>query len=300
MPDSDLKIFIVGPVGAGKTVFASMLNVYVMAHPEQGVRFKAADWKTKEHFADIHDILARQEWPSGTLPLKAGEKVTELRWEWTFGRRQASFNLVDPAGEDIERAMRGEGGQLPILDCIQAADVLFVLVDLHGHHGDMAKKRAQNGWIIEKVLSHGMKARRLVIGISKGDLDHRLPAEDWTDKEKMMALISESMPEFNLKAYRAQLQSSKVQVVMFSAVATESYLDHQEVLRQRPKKPLASLGLEVFVRSITEAHHHKKNEALVQNVAGKTLTTILSRWFWMLCGVLFVVFLSYWFVRSTF
>jgi hypothetical protein len=298
MSDSNLNIFIVGPVGAGKTVFACMLNAHVMAHPEAGVNFKAGDWNTKKHLADIHDVLAKQEWPLGTLPLKAGEKFTELRWEWEFGRRRAFFNLVDPAGEDIERAMRGEGDKLPILDSIRAADVLFVLVDLHGHQGDTAKKRAQNGWIIENVLREAAKVRRLVIGISKGDLEHRLPVEAWTDKEKLMVLISESMPEFNLNAYRSQLQSTKVQMVMFSAVATESYLDDKEVLRQRPKKSLASQGLEIFVKSITEAHDHKKKEEIVRKVTSTSIKTISSRWFWKMLGVLFILYLLYWFVRS--
>jgi hypothetical protein len=298
MADSDLKIFIVGPVGAGKTVFACMLNAHVMAHPEDGVIFKAGDWNTKQHLSDIHDVLARQEWPHGNLPLKPGEKFTELRWEWEFGRQRAAFNLVDPAGEDIERAMRGEGGDLPTLNCIRAADVLFVLVDLHGHQGDTAMKRAQNGWIIENVLREALNVRRLVIGVSKGDLEHRLPAEAWTDKEKLMALISESMPEFNLAAYRPQLQSRKVQMVMFSAVATESYLDDKEVLRQRPKKPLTSQGLEIFVKSITEAHDHKKKEEIVQKVTSTSIKTISSSWFWKMLGVLFILYLLYWFVRS--
>ncbi len=300
MPDSDLKIFIVGPVGAGKTVFACMLNAHVMAHPEAGVSFKAGDWNTKKHLADIHDVLAKQEWPPGNLPLKAGEKFTELRWEWEFGRRRAFFNLVDPAGEDIERAMRGEGDVLQTLERIRTSDVLFVLVDLHGHQGDTARKRAQNGWIIENVLREAVQVRRLVIGISKGDLEHRLPVEAWTDKEQLMSLLTESMPEFNLNAYRSQLQSTKVQMVMFSAIATESYLDDKEVLRQRPKKPLTSQGLEIFVKSITEAHNQKWWEILVRKVIGTFIRIISSRRFWKVLGVLFVLYLLYWFVRSVF
>jgi hypothetical protein len=304
MADSELKIFIVGPVGAGKTVFACMLNEHLKAHPEDGVTFKAGDWNTKKHLAEIQDVLAKQEWPQGTLPLKAGEKFTELRWEWEwkwkwlFGRRRASFNLVDPAGEDIERAMRGEGGKLPILGCIRAADVLFVLVDLHGHQGDSAMKRAQNSWIIENVLREAVDVRRLVIGISKGDLEHRLPTDGWADKDKLMALISESMPEFNLNAYRSQLQSTKVQMVMFSAVATESYLDDKEFLRQRPKKPLTPQGLEIFVKSISEAHDQKKKEEMVRKATSAFIRTVCSLWFWKLFGALFILYLLYWFVRS--
>lgn len=298
MPDSNLKIFIVGPVGAGKSVFASMLNAHVMAQTGAGVKFKAGNWNTKRHLSKIQAVLAKQEWPPGTLALKVGEKPLELIWEWEFGRHRAIFSLVDPAGEDIERAMRGEGDNLPIIDCIRAADVLFVLVDLHGHQGDADTKRIQNAWIVENALKQAMNARSIVIGISKGDLEHRLPTEAWTDKEKLMALISESMPEFNLTGYSPQLQSPKVQMVMFSAVATEPYWDHQDVLRQRPKKPLTSRGLEVFVKSITEAHDHKKREGMVKKVTGNSIRTVSSLWFWILLGVLVILYLLYWFVIS--
>lgn len=302
MPDSDLKIFVVGTVGAGKTVFTCMLNAHVMAHPEAGVTFKDGDWDTKEYLADVYAVLDKQEWPPGTLPLKDGEKFAELKWVWEFGLRRASFNLVDPAGEDIDRAMRGGRDQLPItiLNNIRAADVLFVLVDLHGHQGDTRKKRTQNAWIIQNVLDQAVNVRRLVIGISKGDLmAHQMPAETWTNKEKLMTLISERMPEFNLKAYRSQLQSPKVLMVLFSAVATESYLDHNKVLRQRPKKPLASQGLESFVKAITEAHNHKTNEKIVRVIKSISIRTISSYAFWMILGILFVLFLDYWFQRSS-
>lgn len=300
MPASNLKIFVVGPKQAGKTVFASRLNSYVMSHPEAGVLCKVADWPTKAHFAAIDEELAKQKWPLDTLPLKPGQQHTELKWEWEFGRRRAFFDLVDPAGEDIERVMRGEGEGLPILDKIRTANVLFVLVDLHGHQGDSPQKRTQNGWIIENVLKEASEDSRLVIGISKGDLMlERLPVEDWSDKEKLMGLISATMPEFNLSAYRQRLQNPRVRIVMFSAVTSEPYLDENGMLRRRPKKPLESQGFEIFVESITQADKDKRWREFALTTMQGFKSVVTSRLFLILL-LMAAAFLSWKISRQTF
>ncbi len=252
---SDLKIFIVGPVGAGKTVFASMLNRYVTTHPECRVNVKIADWKTRAYFAKIDEALSSEPWwPVGTAP---GELI-DLQWEWEVNGRLARFDLVDPPGEDIERELRGDASNLHILEKIRSADLLFVLLDLYGHQGDPPLKRTQNAWIVENVLRHASPKRPLVIGVSKGDvLKDRLPAESWTDKEQLLALISTLMPEFTMNAYRGQLCSSKVQLAMFSAIRAESYLDGAGQLRQRPRQPFESEGMDVFVKTIAKAHTAK-------------------------------------------
>lgn len=281
---SDLKIFIVGPVGAGKTVFASMLNRYVTTHPECGVHFKTADWKTRAYFAKIDEALSCEPWwPVGTAP---GELI-ELQWEWEVNGRLAKFDLVDPPGEDIERELRGEASNLQILEKIRTADLVFVLMDLYGHQGDSHLKRTQNAWIVENVLRHASPDRSLVVGVSKGDvLRDSLPAESWTDKERLLALISEKMPEFTMNAYRQQLSSSKVQLAMFSAISTESYLDAAGHLRQRPKQPFESQGLEVFVKTITEAHDDKVWNGYVSEALRILKKLVTSRIFLAMVAVL--------------
>lgn len=294
MTDSNLKIFIVGPKRAGKTVFACMLNAHVMAHPTSGIICKVRDAATNQYFAEITEELSNQRWPQDTLPLKTGQEHTELKWEWEFDRNKAFFDLVDPAGEDIERAMRGEGNELPIVARIRASDVLFVLVDLHGHQGDAAGKRAQNGWIIQKVLQEAESVRQLVIGISKGDLiAGELPDEAWTDKDKVMAMMSKNLPQANLAAYRQLLQKQEVQVVMFSAVSTETHLV-EGVLRLRPRMPLASQGLEPFVKAIIQAHADKKREDRNQRALAVLKLITASRLFRIVVAAALVLLLTLW------
>ena len=217
---------MVGPVAAGKTVFAYMLDCYINAHPECGAVSKTADWDTKEYFAIIGKAFGKEPWwPSRT---ERGALI-ELKWEWEFGDRRAFFDLVDPPGEDIERELKGKANDLGILNKIRAADVVFVLMDLVGHQDDEPIKRAQNAWIVENVLRNAAAVRQVVIGVSKGDMmKHRLPDSSWADKEQLIALISDMMPEFNISAYRQQLARLNVRMVMFSAVGTVPYLDEKK------------------------------------------------------------------------
>ena len=295
---SDLKIFIVGPKAAGKTVFACMLNSYVTAHPECGVTFKAANWETKDYFAEI-DAAFRTEpwWPDETTR----GALIELKWEWAFDSRRALFDLVDPPGEDIQRELRGQDSKLGILDKIRTADVVFVLMDLYGHQGAQARIRTLNGWIVENVLRNASAVRQIVIAVSKGDvMKHRLPVQAWADKDQLMVLLSDMMPEFNLSAYRQQLARPNVQMAMFSAIGTEPYLDSNGSLQHRPKSPFESEGLDIFVKTITQAHESKQLEICIRELVSWVERVLASGLFWKTLGVLTALYAIYWLWHSLF
>lgn len=301
---SELKIFIVGPRGAGKTVFSSMLNHYVMQPREIGVTYTAGDCATKEYFARIDDSLNRKVkdrvWPPDT----AEGKLIKLQWEWRFNGRSARFILVDPPGQDIETVLRGGRDPLGILEGITTSNVLFILTDLHEHQGEAPEKKTQNAWIVENVLKNAGSVHRIVIGISKGDLmTALLPTEFWEDKSRIMALISQMMPEFNLAGYQPQIEASKVQLVMFSAVATEAYLDAQNQLLRRPCLPLQSAGLEVFVKTIMDGHADKEWETFWRKVriwAVRLAGLLTSKNFWVFVFVFTFMYFVYWIIRTFF
>jgi len=297
-PESDLNIFIIGPVGAGKTVFSFMLNQHVVQHPEQGIAFKVGDWKTKAHLAVIGQALENQSWPPGTAP----GNLTSLQWEWDFYGRQAQFTLIDPPGEDIEKELRGESAKLLILQSIRNADVIFVLLDLHEHQSEKHLKKTQNAWIVENVLRNAATAQRVVLGVSKGDLmTHLLPIKSWRKKTQVLDLIGSMMPEFNLNAFRSQLEERKVEVVLFSAVYhTEARLDGEEKLQRVPGLPLRSEGLDVFVKAITEGYSDKVWQRFWHKSKQWIIELICSRRFWLALFIAFLLYLLYWYCVSVF
>jgi hypothetical protein len=291
----DLSIFIVGPVGAGKTVFGCMLNQYVRTHREHGVSFKITDWPTKLYFANIKKRLNKQQWPIGNTR----GSLTVLNWEWKFGGRHARFSLIDPPGEDIESELKGESAKLGILERIRNANVLFVLIDLHEHQGKSDYEKEQNAWIVENVLDHADGVQRVVIGVSKGDLmEHLLPSKDWTDKRQLTQLISKMMPEFDYAAHKSQIEKPSVQVVMLSAVWTEPYLDKEDQMDRRPTLPLTSEGLGVCVDAITEAYRVKRLREQIIRLIGVTLGVLSSKKFWIGLVVCVILYFLFWIVVS--
>jgi hypothetical protein len=292
-----LKLFVVGPQGAGKTVFCTMLNQHVVHDTSLGLTFRAGNWATKQHFDDIQSDLRRRKWPgrtnTGSLP--------KLEWEWVFAGRTARFVLVDPSGEDIQDELSGHSSKLGIVDEIKNAHVLFVLIDLHGHQADDSTKRILNAWIIEHVLKFATSTYRVVVGISKGDLlVHLVPSSSWQDKEKLIELISALMPEFNLASYRDDLLSERVQLVMFSAVReTESHLETDGKLVRRPHLPLHSEGLEPFVMATQSSLEALAWDSAVIQVQGIAHRLIRSKRLLMGIAAAVIVFILYCWIVST-
>jgi hypothetical protein len=282
-----LNIFIVGPVASGKTVFSYMLNSYVQT--QEGVTFRAADWKTKDHFSKIGDVLEGQDWPPSTLE----GNLIKLQWEWVFLYTVAHFSLIDPPGQDIELELRGESNKLGILSSVRAADVLFLIVDLYEHELAKRNKRTQNAWIVENVLKNASSAKSLVLGLSKGDLILDIfPVEDWLDKNRVLDFLKTRMPEFNLSAYLSMLNSNKVQAVVFSSIAdTENRLDVNGLLLRVPSLPLKSKNLHVFVNAITSTSTNKFLETIAKRSIRVSINFFSNPILWITVGCISILIL---------
>lgn len=246
-----INVFVVGPVGAGKTVFSFMLNHFIQnSDYKEKVEIRVADWSTKNYFASIEKTLSEKDWPPGGI----FGKYTTLVWDWKYYGSAAHFELIDPCGEDIEKELRGDSDELGILNKIKNADVLFIILDLAQHNLDDTTRRAQNAWIVENSLKNAKNASRIVLGVSKADtLVHLLPVESWQKKADVIKLISDQVPEFNISGYLSVLNSRKVDAVLFSSVfETESLLCGNKLIRV-PSLPLKSKGLDIFVKAVTKS-----------------------------------------------
>ncbi len=295
-----MNIYIIGPMGAGKTVFSYMLNDYIEQHPKNRITFKASDWNTKSHLAAIGQTLKNHQWPLGT------RKLTLLQWDWQwirgFGTRQAKFTLIDPPGEDIESELRGDSTNLRILENIRSADVLFILLDLHEHQCESAIKRTQNAWIAENVLKNANSRQRIVLGVLKGDLMiHLLPVPAWPDKTSVLDLIGKMMPEFNLAAFKIQLEASKVQALVFSAIFhTEARRDDDDILERVPSLPLRSEGLDLFVTAITKGHSDNRGRENWRKYKECMCKLLISKFFRVVVAAFVVLYFTYWYYKSNF
>ncbi len=240
-----MNIFIVGPEGSGKTVFATMLNHHISSHPECGLTFRAGDAKTKLYFSNTLKLLKDGEWPSSTKG-----KLMELSWDWELEGEISNVRLVDPPGQEIRRELCGEANELKIVENIKKADIIILIVDIYGHMSASEDTRIENAWIMEHTLKNMAGSQRLIFAISKADLlTGSIPTEHWSDQNALMGHLPKMIPEFNLDGYAKILK--KCTTLAFSAVAVESKLNPaNNNLERIPQMPLTSNGLDFFIEEI--------------------------------------------------
>jgi hypothetical protein len=292
-----MNIFIIGPEGAGKTVFATMLNQYIGEQPEHGLRFMANDLKTKKYIANELALLNSGEWPAST---RGGEMVT-LNWKWQFGKSHSDITMIDPAGQDIRNELCGKSTALNIVENIRQADLLILLVDLYGHQDDNNDKRIENAWIVEHTLLEISEHQSLIFAVTKADmLTGSIPIPKWNDRQHVLDLVKEMMPEFNFSAYEPKLSRDNCCVLAFSSVTRTGNIPQEDgSLLRFPKAPLASEGMDFFVHAIKRAWRstHDRN-------VRKTKMNFLRLHFRVaivaasIFVVLFVLYLGYWYLVS--
>jgi len=264
-----MKVFIIGPEGSGKTIFVSMLDHYLKKNKEF---FSIVEnGETKKYLAGIRNELEKGEWPMSST---AGN-LKKLEWEWQKGFRSLSFTLIDSAGQDISDALNSRQDELGIIYNIKTADILILLVDLHGHSIEKnSQKKSENEWIIESVLriinkkyrfliSVGkynkkirdwlfscMRHQKILLGITKADLfEGVLEEKNWTNDSSIIKCLEEYMPELTLTPFYSLLKSPVCFLLAFSSVCTE-FQKKNEIFAPVPSRPLRSKGLDAIVAEI--------------------------------------------------
>lgn len=247
---SGLNTLIVGPEAAGKTVLAAVLADFVERDSKYDLKFRARNPETKNYCHRVIQHLRRQDWPPST---RSG-KLSALSWEWVAHKNVHTVNLVDPPGQDVRSELSGESDALGIDKKIQDAHLLILTIDVVSHQAATPEQRSQNGWIIEAVLRRfNPKRMNLIIVLTKVDqLAHKIAEGDLGNREAVLGVVRDLMPECSLDAYSEVLQNSNCAAVGVAAVkATTVVIDGQQAAI--PASPLASLGLSSLVGEIVKA-----------------------------------------------
>jgi hypothetical protein len=169
-----VKIFFIGPEGAGKTVMLAMLSRYVTTERKDLV-LEPMDYETSQYVVATQAELAKGEWPPSTLQ---GELRT---LQWRFGPRDAQLHeilMFDAAGQDLRQILlQGDLAGLTdkqriLRSQIDAAHVLVYILDLNGF---LATRNPvvinEDAWLFKTFLTrqHWRAKRRLVV-LSKADI----------------------------------------------------------------------------------------------------------------------------------
>lgn len=287
-----MKVFVIGPQGAGKTVFATMLNDYANQNTQGALKFRAADIATKKYLSKELEELRKGDWPRSNTE----GKMVSLNWKWDINGQTSDICLTDPSGQDITKELCGESSALQIVNNIQGADLLILLVDLFGHQKGNKEKKIENGWIVEHVLMNLTDNQYLIFAVTKADmLTGSLPRHKWASRDAVLQLTQSMMADFNLMGYQARLNRPNCQVLAFSSVATTENRVQDGKLVRLPKSPLASEGIDMVVHAVLNVWKEKAERELIE--AKKNVWATVKKTAGAF-GLLVSVYLLYWLLRS--
>jgi hypothetical protein len=274
-----LKVTMVGPEGAGKTVLVAVLAEFLDAHPDLGLAFRACDYKTKEYCQRIMAHLRGEEWPPST---RAG-RLESLSWEWRTRTDSHSVDLVDPPGQELRRELAGESNALRIAERIEAADLVVLTIDIASHQSLAPTLRSQNAWIVEHVLQRVVRPEsKLIIVLTKLDqLSHVISEGEFGDKDTVLRALRDHMPEFSFEVYKPELQSERCTALGVAAVKARAHYE-RGTQTWIPSAPLQSAGLPALVQAIVAALRVPKLAPQVESAqptsSGKSLWKTACMW----------------------
>jgi GTPase SAR1 family protein len=280
-----LKVTMVGPEGAGKTVLVAVLAEFLDAHPDQGLTFRACDYKTKEYCQRIMAHLRGEEWPPST---RAG-RLESLSWALLTPTGSHSVELVDPPGQELRRELLGESDALGIAQQIDAAALVILTIDIASHQSAEPTLQSQNAWIVENVLQRFARQKnRLIIVLTKLDqLSHVISEGKFGDKDTVLRVLRDHMPKFQYHGYKKELQSERCTALGVAAVKARAHYE-RGTQTWIPSAPLQSAGLPALVQAIVAVLRVPKLAPQVESAqptsSGKSLWKTARMW--VLVGVL--------------
>lgn len=158
---------MIGPEGAGKTVFLAMLSRYIETKATDLV-LKPSDFASSDYIATAIADLDRGDWPrrnyQGDMQL--------LKWQFGKGTNLHDLEMLDSAGEDLRDILKGDDDSQALKQSLDSADVLIFMLDLEGFLGTRDfRVQNENAWLLNAFLSNQTWSRKKrIVVASKADL----------------------------------------------------------------------------------------------------------------------------------
>lgn len=276
------NVFIIGPENAGKTVLTTMLGKFLSENPHCGILFTEEDIQTKQHTNKELVILKNGEWPSST---KEGS-LLNLNWKWAVDDFSILVTLIDPSGQGIRAELCGETNKLNICQTIENANMIILVIDLIGHYSETYnEKKVENGFIVESVLRKVKPNQKILLILTKADEleQYRLPTSEWANKNKLISLITNLMPEANLNGHLSTIKKLNCKIFAVLSVDTENV----DTGIRKPILPLRSKGFEALTKEIL--HYIKSEKELVGKVNSNKPKSLYEQFCDLLFGLFIIV-----------
>lgn len=265
-----MKIFVIGPEGAGKTVFLAMLSHH-LAKASSEVVFEPMDYESTRYVAGALDLLECQKWPKSN---PQGE-LRVLRWR--FGRKAKSLhqiNLFDYSGQDMRSVLlendteKLQGRSRELRMEIDDSDMLVYLLDMDGIIGSgVLMETNENAWLLHTFLTRPTWcSKRRILVITKADVYAGMISEAGGDLKSM---ISHHWPKvYNVNEFLSQQEKIKCFALTSVVVTTELDTDGSPV--RKPQRPLQSQGFDDLVEGVLSSIEKDLLKIRINEIGKKT------------------------------
>lgn len=246
-------VFIIGPEGAGKTVFLAALSRFADAHSDEIV-FEPIDFGSSQYVANSLQLLDCGKWPKSN-PL--GDLKT---FKWKIGKVDGpmyEISLFDYSGQDMrstlleDDAEKLEGRPRGLREEIDHADLLIYLLDVDGLlGGGSLLETNENCWLLRAFLTRPswMDTHRILV-LTKADLYTELIEEAGGD---IRAAIGRQLSG-SVGGTALSRQLGTVKCLSLTSVKTRTKLvDDSQPVRE-PTVPIESEGFEPLIQAILAA-----------------------------------------------
>ena len=256
-----MRIFIIGPEGAGKTVFLAMLSHYV-ATQRKDLILEPIDYASAEYVTRAQQALHLGEWPPST-------RQGELRLlRWNFGTSVASLSemqMLDSAGQDLrqilleDQTFRLTPGQQTIRQMMDQSDFFIYLLDL----GSLLATQdmlalTENTWLFKTFLTRPeWQGKKRVVVVSKADIYREALVAQQGDVRK---LVKHYLPQ-HLPLNHLVDETTQVDYLALTSIVTATEIGEGGNPTRKPVVPLRSEGfgdvLPIILSSISAARSKK-------------------------------------------
>ena len=245
-----MKIFVIGPEGAGKTVFVAMLSRFMATHSGELV-FDPDDYGSTRYVADALELLECRRWPKGNPE----GQIRILSWD--FGRKGGKLHkvsLFDYSGQDMRSALLEEdveklvGHPKELRLKVDDSDVLIYLLDMDGFiGGGTLGEQNENAWLLQSFLKRPQwRKKRRILVLSKSDLYTAMLSEAGGDPKEV---IAQHWPKVYSPAVFHR-ERNEIECYPIASVRVETKFGEDAIPIRIPAIPLSSEGFEALVEAI--------------------------------------------------
>lgn len=248
--DEGMRVFVIGPEGAGKTTFLAALSQFAEGQPDE-YTFEPSNLASSNYVVGVLEMLKSRKWPDSNKQ----ETLEVLKWQ--FGRADDEIHelyLFDYAGQDMREVLteddvnKLQGLPSVLRKKIDDSYLLIYLLDMGGLITGSAKDTNENSWFLKTFLSRPeWNCKRRIIVFTKNDKYGAMIDEAGGDLREM--ILNHRPNGIRESVMRSQLEEIECFAVTSVKAATILEKDGSKPLTE-PRFPLEFEGFEPLVEAI--------------------------------------------------